>query len=125
MLPSFVARRVRVAWLAGAGTALWLNRRDVARWLRFVQRSVAARDEFDLHSWLVEARVRAAVTSDAVLRSDPSLSDVVVEDGTVTVHLAASGRDAIGRLNALRKVKGVADVWCVPNELVTSGEVRF
>ena len=123
MLPSFVSRRVRWVWLAGVGTAVWMNRRDAARWWRFARRSIDRRDELDLHTWLTEARVRAAVTLDPVLRCDPGLDDVVVDDGNVTVRTAsASWPDAATHLNGLRKVKGVANVWCEPGALL--GGVR-
>jgi hypothetical protein len=98
---------------------MWMNRRDVARWGRFVRRSVADRDRFSLESWLTEARVRVAITSDPVLRCDPALDDVVVEEGNVTVMTSsASWPDAITHLNGLRKVKGVADVTAEPGALV-------
>ncbi|MDO8362645.1 MAG: hypothetical protein Q7V88_07095 [Actinomycetota bacterium] len=119
MIPTFVSRRLRWVWLAGIGTTLWVNRRDVARWLRFARRSVAQRDKFDLQTWLTEARVRAAITVDPVLRCDPDLDDVVVEDGNVTIRTASmSWPDSVTHLNGVRKVKGVADVRCEPGELV-------
>jgi len=115
MLPSFIARRVRWIWVAGVATTVWMNRRDATRWLKFAARSVAQRDQLDLHSWATEARVRMAITTDPVLRCDPDLDDVVVNGGAVTVRTAPSSKWEDGpHLHALRKVKGVADVWCEP-----------
>jgi hypothetical protein len=123
MIPSFVSRRLRWAWLAGGATVLWMNRRDAARWARFARRSIAGRDQLTLDSWLTEARVRAAITVDPVLRADPGLDDVVVDDGRVTVRTnSASWPDEATHLNGLRKVKGVADVSCEPGVLI--GGVR-
>jgi hypothetical protein len=124
MLPSFIARRVRWVWLAGVATSLWMNRRDVARWLRFGQRSIAQRDQLSFASWLTEARVRAAISIDPVLRCDPGLDDVVVEDGSVTLRTgSASWPDTVTHLNGLRKVKGVANIACEPGVLI--GGVRI
>jgi len=118
-MPSFVARRIRWAWLAGLGTALWMNRRDVVRWTRFASRSVSLRDELTFDTWWTEARVRAAITMDPVLRNDPDLDDVEVSDGRVTVRTSsASWPDAVTHINSLRKVKGVAEVACEPGALL-------
>ena len=116
MMPSFVSRRLRWFWMAGIGTAAWMNRRDVARWARFGARSIAERDRFDLHEWLTEARVRAAITTDPVLRCDPRLDDVVVAQGKVIIRsrpVEAAHTDP--HLDTLRKVKGVADVTWFPH----------
>jgi len=117
MIPSFIARRFRWIWFTGVGTALWINRRDVARWGRFVGRSISNRDQLDLHSWMTEARVRAAITTDPVIRCDPDLDDVVVEGSNVTIHTNSHTGDVAPHLDALRKVKGVAKVWCAPTSL--------
>jgi hypothetical protein len=100
-----------------------MNRRDAARWARFARRSVAERDQLTLQSWLTEARVRAAITIDPVLRADPGLEDVVVAGGKVTVRTTSmSWPDEATHLNGLRKVKGIADVSCEPGSLI--GGVR-
>jgi hypothetical protein len=114
-----VSRRVRWFWLAGLATSLWTNRRDVARWARFARRSSTRRDRGDLASWMTEARVRAAISLDPMLRRDPSLDDVVVEDGRVSIRTAsATWPDVATHVNGLRKVKGVADVRCEPGRLI-------
>ena len=116
MVPSFVARRVRWAWLAAVSTALWVNRRDVLRWIVFLRRSLAQRGEITMSSWMTEARVRAAISRDPVLRADPALDDVEVDDGRVVLRsrLAAwpGSADHVARLG---RVKGVAEVSCRPS----------
>ncbi|MEQ1701086.1 MAG: hypothetical protein ABMA25_13310 [Ilumatobacteraceae bacterium] len=115
LIPPFIARRVRWVWFAGLTTAVWMNRRDAARWLRFGTRSVQQRDDFDMKSWLTEARLRAAVTADPVLRSDPDFDDIEVHEGEVTVRTAGTANwDTGNHLDALRRVKGVAHVACRP-----------
>lgn len=121
MVPSFIARRIRWIWLAGVAGAVWMNRRDAARWWRFAARSVADRRRFDLSAWMTEARVRAAVTADPVLRADPDFDDVEVHQGEVTVRTAGTANwDAGAHLDTLRKVKGVTQVSCQPGAHATS-----
>lgn len=121
MMPAFIARRVRWVWFAGLATAVWMNRRDAARWLRFGARSIARRDQLDLQTWLTEARVRAAITTDPVLRCDPDLDDVEIANGKVTVRTGGVANWNAGtHLDALRRVKGVAHVACMPSDSATS-----
>ena len=99
-----------IGWL-GVASALWRNRVDVRRWMRFARRSIDSTRRRDMPDVMTEARVRAAITADPVLRHDRMVEDVTVEYGNVTVVT----RDAVrpetrDRLLGLRRVKGVTDV---------------
>ncbi len=119
MIPTFLSRRLRWVSLAGLASALWINRRDVARWLRFGRRSIRRGESLDLSAWMTEARVRAAVSLDPVLRADPSLDDIEVDDGNVTIRTrTTTWPDLATHMSGLRKVKGVADVRFEPGRLV-------
>ncbi len=100
----------RMMW-ASLASALWANRRDVARWAGFARRAVLERDRRPLSDLLTEAKVRAAVTSDPLLRRDPALSDLRVDDGVVTLLTSTPGwpdpRDEVVRLT---RVKGITDI---------------
>ena len=110
MLPRLVRRRIRPLCIAAAASATWVNRKDVARWLDFLRRAVLQRRSRPVSAWITEAKVRAAVTSDPVLRRDPALRDVAVRDGVVTLLTSTPAwPDSAGHIRRLSQIKGIAD----------------
>ena len=86
MIPRIVKRRIRPMWLAAVASAAWVNRKDVMRWTRVsCVAPYRQRQTRPLAELITEAKVRAAVTSDPVLRRDPALKDLAVSDGVVTL----------------------------------------
>ena len=115
MIPRVVSRRVRPLWIAALASAAWVNRKDLGRWAEFVRRSVRQRPSRPLSDLITEARVRAAVTSDPVLRRDPALEDIAVRDGVVTLLTRTSAwPDSGDHVKRLKRVKGIAEVTAVP-----------
>jgi hypothetical protein len=111
MIPRIVKRRIRPMWLAAVASAAWVNRKDVMRWAEFLRRAVRQRQTRPLAEWITEAKVRAAVTSDPVLRRDPALEDLAVNDGVVTLMTnTAAWPDSGAHVRRLTKIKGIADV---------------
>jgi hypothetical protein len=111
MIPRIVKRRIRPMWVAALASAAWVNRKDVLRWSDFIRRAVRQRQTRPLADWITEAKVRAAVTSDPVLRRDPALKDLAVNDGVVTLLTStASWPDEGAHVRRLTKIKGIADV---------------
>jgi hypothetical protein len=109
--PRLLRPRLRLWSLAALGSTAFANRRDLARWGRFLKRAAGERSRRPISDVLTEAKVRLAVSSDPMLRRDPSLDDLRVDDGVVTLHTSTAGwpdpRDQIFRL---KKVKGITDV---------------
>jgi hypothetical protein len=106
-----VKRRIRPMWLAALGSAAWVNRKDLARWTEFVRRAIQQRESRPLSEWITEAKVRMAVSSDPVLRRDPALKDVAVNDGKVTLLTnTPAWPNSDAHVQRLQRVKGVADV---------------
>jgi hypothetical protein len=100
----------RLGWLSIA-SALWTNRRDVKRWLDFGRRAVQERDRRPMADLITEAKVRAAVTRDPLLRRDAALEDLRVDDGVVTMLTnTASWPDPRDQIVKLKQVKGITDV---------------
>jgi hypothetical protein len=90
---------------------LWRNRRDVRRWVDFVRRSAQNTGKRPLSDILTEAKVRAAVSSDPVLRHDASFDDLTVEYGVVTVLTTTEPwPDLRTQMMRLKRVKGITDV---------------
>ena len=111
MIPRVVSRRIRPLWIAALASAAWVNRKDVTRWTEFLRRAVLQRQSRPLSDWITEAKVRAAVTSDPVLRRDPALKDLAVRDGVVTLLTnTAAWPDSGEHVRRLKRVKGIADV---------------
>ncbi|MEP7202258.1 MAG: hypothetical protein ABI894_06585 [Ilumatobacteraceae bacterium] len=111
MIPRIVKRRIRPMWLAALATAAWVNRRDVMRWTDFIRRAFSQRQSRPLADIITEAKVRAAVTSDPVLRRDPALKDLAVRDGVVTLLTnTAAWPDSDAHVRKLTKIKGIEDV---------------
>ena len=111
MIPRIVKRRIRPMWLAAVASAAWVNRKDVMRWADFLRRAARQRQTRPLADWITEAKVRAAVTSDPVLRRDPALEDLAVNDGVVTLvgHLERKSLVPMV-IHLTRTVPGVVDV---------------
>ncbi|MGZ4724967.1 MAG: hypothetical protein ACXWBO_07920 [Ilumatobacteraceae bacterium] len=115
MIPRVVSRRIRPLWIAALASTAWANRKDLGRWAEFLRRSVRQRRTRPLSELITEARVRAAVTSDPVLRRDPALDDVAVRDGVVTLltHTPA-WPDSADHVKRLKRVKGIDEVTALP-----------
>lgn len=110
-MPRAVRRRLRPLWLASLATAAWVNRRDLARWGEFARRAVVQRRSRPLSDWVTEAKVRAAVSTDPVLRREPALRDLTVRDGVVTLMTNNPAWPTSDQhVSRLKRVKGVADV---------------
>jgi hypothetical protein len=111
MIPRVVSRRIRPMWIAALASGAWVNRKDVARWTEFLRRAFQQRQTRPLSEWITEAKVRLAVTADPVLRRDPALKDVAVNDGVVTLLTNTTAwPDSASHVRRLTRVKGVADV---------------
>jgi hypothetical protein len=115
MIPRVVRRRIRPMWIAALASGAWVNRKDVVRWSEFLRRAYQQRDSRPLSEWITEAKVRMALTSDPVLRRDPALKDIAVNDGVVTVLTStAAWPDPDAHTRRLSRVKGVAHVKATP-----------
>jgi len=91
--------------------ALWANRRDVTRWWSFLRRAVTNSRNQPLSETIKEARVRAAVSADPLLRRDPVIDDLSYDAGVVTLRTnTPSWPDREHLLRRLRTVPGVTDV---------------
>lgn len=115
MIPRVVRRRIRPLWIAALASAAWVNRKDLSRWSDFLRRAVSQRQTRPLSELITEARVRAAVSSDPVLRRDPALDDIAVRDGVVTLLTHSQAwPDSADHVKRLRRVKGIAEVNALP-----------
>jgi hypothetical protein len=111
MIPRIVSRRIRPMWIAALVSGAWVNRKDVMRWTEFIKRAVQQRDSRPMSEWITEAKVRAAVTADPVLRRDPALKDVAYTGGIVTLMTSTEEwPDSGAHVRRLSRVKGVDDV---------------
>jgi hypothetical protein len=100
----------QLGWMSIAA-GLWRNRRDLQRWVGFLRRNLAGGSRRPMADLVTEAKVRAAVSSDPVLRHDASLDDVSVEYGVVTVLLTTEPwPDVRSSMLRLKRVKGITDV---------------
>jgi len=89
---------------------LWSNRRDVARWAQFAKRAVMPTGRPSTADLKLEARVRASLSSDPLLRSDPSIRDIRVRDGVVVLETPADWHNKGLAVTRLTQVKGVESV---------------
>jgi hypothetical protein len=104
----------RLGWM-GLASALWSNRRDVKRWAEFGRRAVQERDRRPFSDLVTEAKVRAAVSRDPLLRRDDALEDLRVENGVVTMLTNTAGwPDPRDQMVKLKQVKGITDVTSRP-----------
>jgi len=80
------------------------------RWFSFLRRAASNRTQ-PLSETIKEARVRAAVSADPMLRRDPAIDDLSYDAGVVTLRTSApSWPDRDRLLRRLRSVPGVTDV---------------
>ncbi len=111
MIPRVLTRMIRPMGLATVGTAAWANRVDLRRWLRFARRAVDERHTRAFSEMFTEAKVRVAVSADPLLRRDPSLEDLAVRDGVVTlITNTSTWPEASDRTLRLMKLKGISHV---------------
>jgi hypothetical protein len=114
MVPKIIKRRVRPLWVAGLLSAGWANRADVKRWIGFGRRAWTDRKSRPLSDLMTEARARAAISVDPVLRRDKSLQDVSVHDGVATlVTTTHPWPDGQAHLAKVRQVRGISEVVTV------------
>jgi hypothetical protein len=105
-----IRRPFRPLYRSLAIAALWSNRRDVARWGRFAKRIASPATRPAKPDLMLEARVRAALSADPVLRQDPSIRDVRVRDGIVVLETPAGWHNRGLAVTRLAQVKGVESV---------------
>jgi hypothetical protein len=111
MMGHAAVRVIRKVPLSVWGYVLWKNRRDARRWAQFVSNAIRHPNERSVGALVGEARVRAAITRDVVLRHDPMLTNVKLADGLVTLSSPSNlWRPSQDRIDHLRKVRGVVDV---------------
>ena len=111
MIPKVIKRRIRPLWIAGLAGAAWANREDLNRWLRFARRAIDQRKTRPLADVVTEARVRAAVSADPLLRRDPALKDLSVHNGVVTlITTSPTWPDPVTQVRHLLTVKGISEV---------------
>lgn len=112
MIPRFISRRIRPIWVAALASVAWANRDDLRRWLRFVRRAVNQRKTRTFSDLVTEIRVRAAVSASPLLRRDPALRDLTVDNGVVTLFTTtAEWPDShTNQIHRLRCVKGISEV---------------
>ncbi len=121
MIPKVVKRRVRPLWIAGIASAAWANRADVRRWAEFGKRSVKERRSRSLSDVWTEARTRAAISADPLLRRDPTLKDLRVDKGIVTLMTTSEvWPESAARISKLRRVKGIDYVNVSTSRVATS-----
>ncbi len=89
---------------------LWSNRRDVARWAGFVHRTAMPATRSSRADIALEARVRWSLSSDQVLRGDPSLRDLRIHDGVVVLESPALWHNKALAINRISQVSGVESV---------------
>ncbi len=107
---SKLRRPLRPFYRSAALMFIWSNRRDVMRWASFAKRAMSSGTRPNRADMALEARVRAALSSDPVLRADPSIRDVRVRDGIVVLETPAEWHNRGIAITRVRQVKGVESV---------------
>ena len=107
---SKIRRPFRPMYRSALLAMLWTNRRDVARWAKFAKRAATPATRPRTEDLKLEARVRASLSSDPALRSDPSIRDVRVRGGVVVIEAPAEWHNKAIALARVREVKGVESV---------------
>ena len=90
--------------------ALWSNRRDLSRWAQFAKRAAVPATRPKPEDLKLEARVRASLSADPLLRNDPSIRDVRAHDGIVVLETPADWHNKSLAITRLSQVKGVESV---------------
>lgn len=103
-------RPIRPVYRSAALAFLWVNRRDVARWAKFVKRAASRRTRPTAADLKLEARVRASLSADPLLRADPSIRDVRVHDGIVILETPVEWQNRGIAITRVGQVKGVESV---------------
>lgn len=112
MIPRVISRRIRPIWMAAVASAAWANRDDLRRWIRFLRRAVEERNSRTFSDLLTEARVRVAVSANPLLRRDPALMDLAVNNGVVTLLTTSTiePESHNNQIHRLKRVKGTSEV---------------
>ena len=110
VMSSFIRRAVGHLLRVAALALLWTNRRDAARWARFAKRAGAPSSRPDPQDLKLEARVRASISADPILRVDPSIRDLRVRDGAVVLETPRVWHNEVLAISRLRQLDGVESV---------------
>ncbi len=105
-----IRRPLRPLYRSAALAFLWSNRRDVARWVKFAKRAASSRLRPNAADLKLEARVRASLSADPLLRADPSIRDVRAHDGVIVLETPADWHNRSIAIERVRQVKGVESV---------------
>jgi hypothetical protein len=105
-----IRKSVRPVYRSAIAAFLWANRRDAIRWGRFAMRAVAPSTRPTPADLKLEARVRASLSVDPLLRQDPSIRDIRVRDGVVVVESPPEWHNKALAVTRLSQVKGVESV---------------
>ncbi len=103
-------KRLRPLMRTAVLAAAWQNRRDVARWAKFAKRAAMPATRPSTADLKLEARVRASLSSDPILRMDPSIRDLRVRDGVVVLETPAEWQNKALAITRLSQLKGVESV---------------
>lgn len=105
-----VRKSVRPVYRSALIAFLWANRRDVVRWSKFAQRAVSPTSRPTKNDLMLETRVRASLSSDPILRQDPSIRDLRVRDGVVVLETPPDWHNKGLAVTRLAQIKGVESV---------------
>jgi len=105
-----IRRPFRPLYRAVILSALWANRRDLTRWASFAKRAAVPATRPKPEDLKLEAKVRASLSADPLLRADPSIRDVRVHDGIVVLETPADWHNKSLAITRLSQVKGVESV---------------
>lgn len=99
---------------------LWSNRRDVSRWTKFGRRVSTRSTRPRTEDLKLELRVRASLSADPILRTDPSIRDLRVRDGIVVLETPPAWNNRSLAVARIRQVKGVEAVHTASDCTITS-----
>jgi hypothetical protein len=110
MMLKKVRKRLGPMYRSAIVAFLWANRRDVARWTKFARRAALPSSRPRKEDLLLEARVRASLSADPLLRQDPSIRDLRVRDGVVVLETPTEWHNKGLAVMRLSQIKGVESV---------------